>query len=178
MAFCHHCGAALASGDELFCARCGTPVRPATGGGALAYQGVGIRFVAQLIDAVPSLVFYLAAGRLVAGVVGGVTESGFELKGGPAFLVIGLTTAFWILYMSILEGGWNGQSLGKKVAGIRVVREDGSAIDWPAALLRNVLRLADAFACYLVAAVLVWRSPRKQRLGDRIAGTVVIRTAT
>ena len=96
MAFCHHCGAALASGDELFCARCGTPVRPAMGGGALAYQGVGIRFVAQLIDAVPSLVFYLAAGRLVAGVVGGVTESGFELKGGPAFLVIGLTTAFWI----------------------------------------------------------------------------------
>jgi uncharacterized RDD family membrane protein YckC len=177
MAFCHQCGAALDAGDELFCRRCGSPVRPSSGAGTLAYQGVGIRFVAQLIDAAPLLAFYLAVGRVVAGIVGGVTEAGFELKGSPAFLVIGLTTAFWIFYMAALEAGWNGQSLGKKLVGIRVVREDGSPIGWSAALLRNVLRLVDGFACYLVAAVLVWRSPRRQRLGDRVAGTVVIRTA-
>jgi uncharacterized RDD family membrane protein YckC len=176
MAFCHHCGAALDAGGELFCTRCGAPVRAPNGAGTLEYQGVGIRFVAQLIDVAPVLAFYLVAGRVVAGVAGGVTEAGFELKGSPAFFVIGLTTAFWILYMAALEAGWNGQSLGKKLAGIRVVREDGSPIDWSAALLRNVLRLVDGFACYLVAAALVWASPRKQRLGDRVAGTVVIRT--
>ena len=178
MPFCQRCGAELDSGGEAaFCGRCGAPVQPAAGPGTLAYQGVGIRFVAQLIDGIPIVIFYLFAGRLVAGLTGGVTESGFELQGGPALLVIGLTTAFWILYMAVLEAAWNGQSLGKKLVGIRVVREDGRAIDWPAALVRNVLRIVDAFACYLVAAVLVWRSPRRQRLGDRIAHTVVIKPA-
>ncbi len=107
----------------------------------MAYQSVGIRFVAQFIDAVPIGVFYLVVGRLVAGVAGGVTESGFELRGGAAVLVIGLTAAFWILYMAVLEAQWNGQSLGKKLA-----------------------------------AILVWTSPRRQRLGDRVARTVVTRT--
>ena len=51
MAFSHNCGAALEARDDVVCGRCGTRVRSATGGDTIAYQGVGIRFVAQFARA-------------------------------------------------------------------------------------------------------------------------------
>jgi uncharacterized RDD family membrane protein YckC len=136
---------------------------------------VGIRFVAQLIDGVLLLVFYFVAGYYVASQVGGLTPDGFELKGAPAFLVMGLSLFAWLAYLTLLEAFWHGQSLGKKLTGIRVAKVDGAPIGFTEALVRNVLRVVDGLIFYLVGAILVWRSPRKQRLGDRVAGTVVVK---
>ena len=55
---------------------------------------------------------------------------------------------------------------------IKVVGEDGKPIDMNQALIRNLLRIIDGLFAYLIGAVLIWRSDKKQRLGDNIAKTV------
>jgi uncharacterized RDD family membrane protein YckC len=52
---------------------------------------------------------------------------------------------------------------------------DGSPISWSESVIRNLLRIIDGLFGYLVGAILIWTSPLKQRLGDRVANTVVIR---
>jgi len=72
--------------------------------------------------------------------------------------------------------GYCGQTIGKMITKIRVVREeDGEKINMEQAFIRNILRLIDCLINYLVGAVLIWRSAKKQRLGDSIAKTVVIK---
>ena len=58
--------------------------------------------------------------------------------------------------------------------GLKVVTEDGRPIEWGASIIRNLLRIIDGLFVYLVGAILIWTSPMKQRLGDLLAGTVVI----
>jgi len=141
----------------------------------MPYQGVGIRFAAQLIDGVVLVVLFWGLGYIIGGATGNLTEDGFQMTGGPALLLISLDSMLWLVYFILAEGLGNGQSLGKKLVGIRVVNPGGGRISFNQAIIRNVLRMVDGLACYLVGAVLVWRSPRKQRLGDRVADTVVVR---
>ena len=84
------------------------------------------------------------------------------------------TIVLSILYMSLTEAYWHGQSLGKKILGIQVVAETGGRCSFRQALVRNILRLVDGIVFYLVGLVLALRSKQRQRLGDRAAGTVVI----
>jgi uncharacterized RDD family membrane protein YckC len=61
---------------------------------------------------------------------------------------------------------------------IKVVRGDGTKIDYMDAVVRNILRLIDLipyFIPYLLGAILIWTSDTKQRLGDRTAHTVVVK---
>lgn len=132
----------------------------------MKYVGVGRRTVAFLIDAV--ILFVLA--YIIALIVGGASSTGFELQGGPAFL----TFILWFAYFVVLEATM-GATLGKRAVGIRVVRADGCPITWSESLIRNALRIIDGILLYLVAAILVWQSPERQRLGDRIAHTYVVR---
>ncbi len=193
MKFCHNCGSPLEEGDR-FCPNCGQTVRgkegaapdktyrasensehPAGLSESLEYKGVGIRFVAHLVDVIIVLVFYFIVGNIVAGQVGGKTDEGFEMHGTSALLVMALTSLFGLAYFVFLETRWNGQTLGKKLTGIRVTTEAGEPLEFSTALIRNILRVVDGLFFYLVGAILVWRSPRKQRLGDRIAHTVVVK---
>ena len=84
------------------------------------------------------------------------------------------TFIIYIAYYTILEGS-KGQTVGKMVTRIKVVREDGRPIDMSQAFKRNILRIIDGLFGYLIGAILVWRSDRKQRLGDRMARTVVVK---
>jgi uncharacterized RDD family membrane protein YckC len=62
---------------------------------------------------------------------------------------------------------------------LKVVKLEGAGpIDMQAAIVRNVLRLVDGFLFYLIGAIAVWASEKKQRLGDRVAGTIVVRSRT
>ncbi|MFH0787152.1 MAG: RDD family protein [Pseudomonadota bacterium] len=195
MKFCHKCGTPLEEEDR-FCPNCGQMIRglegtvpdtpyptskssgsPVGSSESLDYKGVGIRFVAQLVDLIIVLVFFFIAGNITAGLVGGKTAEGFEMHGTPALVVIFLTSLFGLAYFVFLESFLNGQTLGKKLTGIQVVREDGGPIDFSTAFVRNILRVVDGLIFYLVGAILIWRSPLKQRLGDRIAHTVVIKTS-
>ncbi len=94
-----------------------------------------------------------------------------NLAGG---VVLFLMFAVPIAYFVLLEGLWNGQTLGKKICGIRVRMADGTAITFAAALGRNLLRPADFLpALYFLGLFAMFTNPRAQRLGDLVADTIV-----
>lgn len=131
--------------------------------------GVGRRAVAVLIDSI--LLFIV--GYLVAMGTGQANEEGFNLKGGPAFLWIGIGLAYFI----VMEAT-RGATLGKLAMRLKVVKQDGTPMDWQASVVRNVLRLIDGFLFYLVGAIVVWVSKSRQRLGDIAAHTIVVSART
>ncbi|MEX2324136.1 MAG: RDD family protein, partial [Nitriliruptoraceae bacterium] len=141
------------------------------GGGVMQYVSVGLRLVAQLID---GLVVFFGLGYFIATLTGATTPGGFELTGGPAFLLFALGFAYFVLLEGLV-----GATLGKLAVGICVRSADGQRSGLRAALVRNVLRIVDALPLfYLVGAVLVWKSPTRQRFGDRVAETVVVRRSS
>ena len=141
------------------------------------YQGVAIRFVAILID---YFIITIIAGLLVlpflAAAVAATAFSGnvstFAWGSVALASLIGLT--IWFLYFTLLEGHY-GQTIGKMALNIKVVREaDGMQIDYSEAAVRTILRIIDGLFDYLLGAIFIWTSDRKQRLGDRAAHTVVV----
>jgi uncharacterized RDD family membrane protein YckC len=133
---------------------------------ALEYQGIGIRFVSLLID---SIIL-----GIIIGVLGSVTGIGVVGKGMIPWWLGLIYFIIYIGYYTYLEG-LQGQTIGKMITKIKVVREDGKPIDMNQAFTRNILRIIDGLIVYLVGAILIWRSNKKQRLGDSIAKTVVVK---
>ena len=121
---------------------------------------VGRRAVAVLIDSI--LLF--VAGYIIALATGGTTLHGFNIQGGPAFLWFSIALAYYVIMEAL-----SGATLGKRAMGLKMVKEGGGAPDWQASIVRNVMRIADGLFFYLVAAIAVWVSKGKQRLGDMAA---------
>jgi membrane protease YdiL (CAAX protease family)/uncharacterized RDD family membrane protein YckC len=90
--------------------------------------------------------------------------------------IIGLVIlSLWFNYFAICEWRW-GQTIGKNMTGIRVLPLESGRLSWQAAALRNILRLVDLpLALVGVDYLIVRGSPRRQRLGDRAAKTIVVR---
>jgi len=81
-----------------------------------------------------------------------------------------------VAYHSLLESLWGGQTLGKRVLNLRVVRNDGTVPDLAASLIRNTLRFIDYMPCTCgVGFTVMLLSSQFRRLGDYAAGTLVIR---
>jgi uncharacterized RDD family membrane protein YckC len=88
-----------------------------------------------------------------------------------------LPIGLFVLYSFFSEMIMNGQTLGKKSIGLRVVRIDGKEPELSDYLIRSVFHLLDTlFSSGIVGALLIGSSSKKQRLGDIIAHTTVIRT--
>lgn len=138
------------------------------------YQGIGIRFVAQVIDGVIFSVIFWIAGLGFASIYGGLTPTGFHLTGSPALQLLVILLIIWLAYFTILEGLY-GQTVGKKICKIKVIKENGEPCDLHASFIRNILRIVDGIGIYLVGAILILRSNKKQRLGDRLARTVIVK---
>jgi len=86
-----------------------------------------------------------------------------------------LIMLLWICYGIVLET-WKGQTVGKMILGIIVVKENGEPCDFFAALLRNVLRIIDHLpTLYILGFIVMAITEKRQRLGDRLAGTVVVK---
>ncbi len=83
-------------------------------------------------------------------------------------------------YFIFFEWLWNGQTPGKKLLKLRVIREDGRPITLWEAMARNLLRIFDAvpglvLPIYSVGLIAIFVNRRDQRIGDLFAGTVVVR---
>jgi uncharacterized RDD family membrane protein YckC len=195
---CARCGTPTSPGAQ-FCAACGATltgqrtqppqqVPPAMQpsptyqapayytGAPTPYQGVAIRFVAILIDylIIGVISGILAIPLLVAAIVNVTNGNVSAVSLGPivALSVVGLVV--WFLYFTLLEGRY-GQTVGKMALSIKVVRDaDGAPIDYGEAAVRTVLRIIDGLFDYLIGAIFIWTSDEKQRLGDRVAHTVVV----
>ena len=101
------------------------------------------------------------------------------------FYGLGASHHFWGVFLSMIyivfrDGLFSGQSVGKKVMGIRVVHKDGRPISFVDSSFRNVLFLVPYLMPLTlpVETVALFRSPDRLRLGDRIAKTRVIRKDT
>ena len=78
-------------------------------------------------------------------------------------------------YFSLFEALWNGQTPGKRVAKIRVIQQSGRAITMFESLARNLVRAIDFLpASYVAGVVSIFVTQRSQRLGDLVAGTLVV----
>jgi uncharacterized RDD family membrane protein YckC len=145
---------------------------------ALEVAGLGSRFLAKAIDWLVKWGTILVAGLLVAIVVAFSGETPFG-KAAPVLLVACLVALFYAFFLGFdvyFEVRQNGQTPGKRRAGIRVIREGGSAVDFRSACIRNLLGMADFLpAFYLLGSFLILLTRRGQRLGDLAAGTLVIR---
>ncbi len=97
------------------------------------------------------------------------------------FSMLMMLSMVWMLvaflYFSLFEGLW-GRTPGKFLCGIRVLRKDFSRCSVGAAMLRNLLRIADNMFYFLVGAVSIGATLKWQRVGDLAASTVVVRNRT
>jgi len=140
----------------------------------LSYEvaGIGSRFLAAIID---STLIILGQALLLypLSLVSGVTDFSDSVAVG-----VGAALSFVIVwgYYILFELLWNGQSPGKRLVGLRVLREGGRPITVLAAAIRNIVRLVDFLPLfYGVGVVVMFVDERARRLGDFAAGTIVVR---
>jgi tRNA A-37 threonylcarbamoyl transferase component Bud32/uncharacterized RDD family membrane protein YckC len=198
---CPHCQAAVEADEQGRCKQCSTPVlnrhfestllggaagAPATeaqpGGahelsiwerrGEGAFMRLGTLFIDLLTISLIS-----SAILLVVAAVRGTSPSSLE-RGAPSWLVavaLLATPIVWVLYFTLLEGS-TGTTLGKWIgarplAVLRVVRIDGTPCGYGRAAIRALLGLLEANP---LGAIVIWLTPLHQRIGDLIAGTLVV----
>jgi uncharacterized RDD family membrane protein YckC len=131
---------------------------------SLAPAGPVSRAVAWLLDALIRTAVYIA-GSMVLAALGG-------LGTGLLLLLLFLMEWFYPVLFEVLR---DGQTPGKRAMGIAVRKANGTPVDWPSALVRNLLRTVDFLPLlYGVGLVAMLLNRRLQRLGDLAADTLVV----
>ena len=129
---------------------------------------IGARIGAQIVDSIIMVILFFI-GMAIAS-AGASAESG-----GVALVGILLGGFAALFYAFLLEGAWDGYTVGKKLFGIKVVKETGDSCGYGGAFVRNLLRIIDGLFYYVIGFIAMAASDKRQRIGDRIAGTVVVR---
>jgi uncharacterized RDD family membrane protein YckC len=152
----------------------------------LSYElaGLGSRFLALFADL---FIQTLANVVLVVALVliaqlpfwratfgnGHATKSAYILLGAAAII------AYFLIYFGyfiFFEWRWQGRTPGKRLVGIRAVRDGGFPLDFTSSAIRNLMRILEtALGFYALSALSTLLSPQNKRLGDYAAGTIVVR---
>ena len=136
--------------------------------------GIGSRFLAIFVDSL--IQFVVVAVLLITfAMLGFGVASLPELgKWTVAIYVLAFFLLYWG-YFAIFEMLWKGQTPGKRHAAIRVIRDSGRDITAKEAIARNLLRSVDLLpGMYAVGIASIFLSPQSKRIGDYVAGTVVV----
>lgn len=152
---------------------------------------IGNRFLAVAIDHFIQyltiiLVAWLAlslAGFSSSDIVDAPDRLVSEMPKWTIAILIILLFLIFSGYFVVFEWMWNGQTPGKRLMKLRVIRDDGRPLTLWEAIARNLLRIGDAvpgfiLPVYSVGLIVIFLSSRDQRLGDIFAGTVVVRERT
>ena len=137
--------------------------------------GAGSRFLALAIDS-----FVQAAVLLVLALLALLAlwfrALGYQSLATWVFaLLLLLGFILYYGYFAAFEALWGGQTPGKRAVGLRVISVTGQPITTFDALLRNLLRIVDQMpGIYAVGVLSIFFTARNQRLGDLVAGTVVV----
>ena len=133
--------------------------------------GLGSRFLARMLDTlVQSAALFIFSFVFFAA---------FSGTGGTALAIVYLIAVFLILfgYNAALETMWRGRTLGKAAVGLRVVTREGAPIRFRHAAIRSALFIVDGLLVVgpTVGVLAILLSRNNQRLGDMVAGTLVVR---
>ena len=143
----------------------------------LPLAGIGSRFLAIAIDTLLQFLLYLVGFlifALMAPVLGRGWLAWIPESWAAALGILFLFCVYWG-YFAFFEIIWKGQTPGKRVAGIRVIKDSGRPINAYEAIGRNLMRAIDSLpTLYGVGIVCMMLSSQNRRLGDYVAGTVVI----
>lgn len=138
--------------------------------------GIGSRFVALLLDHI------LQAGALIAialvFIAVAAAEGNRAQRTYSSWFFAGVGFGIFLLiwgYYALFEAFWHGQTPGKRVMKLRVIKDSGRQITLFEALARNLLRFVDYLpSLYLTGVITMLANKRNKRLGDLAAGTLVV----
>lgn len=143
--------------------------------------GLGSRFIATFVDT-------LIQGAAIALIQLGLllfpqnlldhADTLFSQWGVGFFAAVGILSSFLLFwgYYIFFETAWNGRTPGKKVVGIRVIKDGGYAVTFSDVAIRNILRIVDFLpGFYGVGILFVFFHEKNKRVGDLAAGTVVVK---
>lgn len=135
--------------------------------------GGGNRGFAALFDFLIATLIFIGAFFVFTTVAAAFGREALTPYFGVAVLLtFTVTWAYFVLY----EWLGNGQTLGKRIFGLRVIADDGAPATFTAVLVRNLLRVIDFLpGFYGIGLLAIVISPKSQRLGDLAAGTYVVR---
>jgi uncharacterized membrane protein SpoIIM required for sporulation/uncharacterized RDD family membrane protein YckC len=141
--------------------------------------GIGSRAAAALIDTLALVALFIGlavfVGTFISRLVHHVSAGWADSFVVALYLLLSFVL-IWGYYV-LFEALWDGQTPGKRMIGLRVVRDGGFSITFAASAIRNVCRAIDAqpggvYAIGVLSAII---SPTGKRLGDYAAGTIVVR---
>ncbi len=144
---------------------------------ALEYPlaGLGSRFMAFFYDSLVQVIAAFAVVMLLAFVMPDLGRYWPSAWNWVAALWIFFGFCVYWGYFAAFEALWNGQTPGKRKAGIRVIKDSGRPLTVFEAISRNFLRAIDSLpGMYGVAVIAMFVDQRSRRLGDMVAGTVVV----
>lgn len=180
---CGGCGAAIPPGQYLL-EESGVVERPApiataparpSQRPALRTARLGDRLIAAVLDSMAVSGAFAIIGAWSFRKWGISSGDDFQLTGASLLMAGALSAAVLFLYLWLFEACF-GATLGKIIVGIRVTR---TAVHgrFVACAIRNVLRIVDGIGFYAVGAIVAGCSQFRQRLGDLLAGTMVVEEA-
>lgn len=144
-----------------------------------ALASIGNRFLACALDhAIQG--FTIALIALASMIIANVSAIQAFFESAPKWVFAIMIVLLFLTfsgYFAFFEWIWSGQTPGKRWLKLRVIREDGRPITFWEAAVRNLLRTLDMMPApfYSIGLISVFVSNRDQRVGDMVAGTVVVR---
>lgn len=143
--------------------------------------GIGSRFLAILTDSIIQvvvLVLLILGFALIVSAAPRMASADAVSGTAAKWIVAGVVLFYFLLYWgyySLFEAFWNGQTPGKRLLKIRVIKDSGRQITLFEALARNLLRVIDMLpSFYLVGVIAMLCNREQKRLGDLVAGTIVV----
>jgi uncharacterized RDD family membrane protein YckC len=124
------------------------------------------RVLAALVD----LGIVLAGSLVILFAADALSGDTGEIRGALGAVILG-----WALYYHFAMESGDGQTVGKKLMKLRVVRADGRPAGMREVAVRTVLRVVDGLGAYIVGLVVMLATgERRQRLGDLAGGTMIV----
>lgn len=136
--------------------------------------GLGSRFLALLIDSLCQSIIAFFGVLLVIILMPAMSTLG--ASGAKWMFALWILLGFLLYwgYFAFFETIWKGQTPGKRQLGIRVIKDNGGSIGASEAMSRNLLRAIDSLGGYAVGILTIFLNKQNKRLGDFVAGTVVV----
>lgn len=138
----------------------------------LTLAGPASRFVSAIVDILIQIALLICVSIVLS-----LAGSGLGVGSGVALLVWAvLSFAVITFYDVFFEVFQSGRTPGKRLNGLRVVRDSGHPVTFLTSAVRNVIRPIDFLpSVYLLGAIVILSTRKNQRIGDVIAGTLVVR---